>query len=168
MIRLAIDVGIRNVGYAVLSLEDNQLIYTASDCLVTSGHDLRYQLLEIHTKLLAQITRYRVSNIIYEEPVFARSSKLSCSLNQVTGIILLLGAVYNLPVKVYSAKEVKKILTGDYKATKVDVQNALSKYLPELSDIKFATDHESDAIGIGIVDYLSCSGATNEKVILSN
>lgn len=149
---LGIDVGITNVGTAIVSsskcLLYNNLISTKD--FKSTGD----KLVVIHNSLFDIIEKYKPDLLIYEMPVKVQGANGPKLLGAV-GIIEYLCALTNLEVLSKTATEIKKKVTGSGKADKQEVEEAVSKYLiNEKGTYKFTTDHEADAAAIALFPYL--------------
>lgn len=159
---LSLDVGIRNLGYAILKVEDGEISIVESGCFTTSNkHSLIQNLGSIYDFLSSTLVKFTFDYFVYEEPVFFHKSNIAASLNNVVGVILLSACHSGMNGKVYcySANEVKKAVTGKGKASKEEIQEWLKKKIKSLEKFTFKTDHESDAIAIGLTHILKLNNS---------
>lgn len=69
--------------------------------------------------------------------------------NMVTGLLYLLSGKLDKPIFEYAPTTVKKHITGNGRATKIELTNAIDTIINECGVI-VKTDHQSDSIGIAI------------------
>lgn len=152
---LGIDQGLANIGYCVMrtykDLLDEPVILESNTFITKSDDSLENRLGFIYDKLLSIIDKYPEISFIGCERLFYSGMRSSSILttNLVTGIIFLLANKTNKQVRDYPATSVKKIMTGDGKAKKDDIANAIN-HICAINDIlsKDRTDHENDSIAI--------------------
>jgi Holliday junction resolvasome RuvABC endonuclease subunit len=149
---LAIDPGYRNMGYCVG--DSSTLKVVVSGTIVTKGDNFPDQLRQLHMELEYLICEHNIVSLVYEKPVYAVGHKTGNKVQQSIAILLLLCAIYSIQdITTYTPSEIKLLLTNSGKASKIDIQQSILKYLP---DSTFKVDHESDAIGMYICWYNSC------------
>jgi crossover junction endodeoxyribonuclease RuvC len=115
------------------------------------------KLFNIYSAFLQLCFKYKPSTIIKEKE-FSRFIKSTKAISEVDGIINLAISIYNpyLELQTIAPTSIKKIITGDGKASKQNVLDSISKYLiKEQQDYKFKTLDCSDATATGIAYLLS-------------
>ena len=140
---LSIDIGITNYGWSIFDKEK----LVKSGTLVCSDNNLNYKILQSYNYFKSLIKEYKISSLVYEQPVFINRGINGPSINQCLGVLLLLSAQYSLKLSSYTATEVKKGITGTGKANKKDIMEALSILHPGTT---FTSDHEADAIALAL------------------
>ena len=85
------------------------------------------------------------------EDVFSlqKYPKSGITLGKVTGVILLAGYQVNVPVTEIPVCEVKKILTGNGNAGKMQIEIAVRHFLNLTTPIR--PYHASDALGLALI-----------------
>jgi crossover junction endodeoxyribonuclease RuvC len=73
-------------------------------------------------------------------------------LGKVTGVILLAGALNNLPIQEIPVREAKQVLTGNGNASKAQLEKSVRSRLALTTPIK--PDHASDALGLAIIGMM--------------
>ena len=148
---ISIDVGIVNIGYAIFEL-DKTLKYLHSGYLCTKHKkDTKNKLEIIYNFFNDIIEKQDLQTLIYEQPIFNRGIR-GAEVIKAEGVLLLLAGLHNLECFSYTAPNVKKTIAKDGKADKKQVENAVCDFLK--LKLSFKTDHESDAVAIGITHYL--------------
>lgn len=153
---LSVDIGSRNFGYSILEITEDKneqftfklikpvYIKLTADCIGD-------RLLLLKTRLEKEIEDELVDLIVYEDSKFKGRS--APDLHYVCGILWLLGAIYQIPVKRISPTKVKKALCGVGTAGKTEVEFAVLNLLSN-PPASFANDHVSDSVGIGIAHFI--------------
>lgn len=86
--------------------------------------------------------------VVVRERAFSRFSQETITLNKVCGVTeMTLWVVTQRPFEEVTATQVKKYVTGNGKASKEDVAEAIGNYCEHTV---FQTDDESDACGVAI------------------
>jgi crossover junction endodeoxyribonuclease RuvC len=149
---LGIDVGICNVGWSVLRI-NGDLWLVDYNRIKADQFALVDKIGHIAYNLKCLIDTYDIRAIAFEDPVFVGKGKNGPDLQKVVGVIYYLAYLYELPVYRYTASAVKKQVTGNGKANKKDVENAVRNELKLDDSVKFKTDHESDAVAVALTFY---------------
>ena len=161
MIYLGVDPGFVNIGYFILNSHNQEVTYGT----VISKHSaFEDKLVNIYNNFTELLTRYKVSVLIYEQPIFNQKGTTGQNINRAVGVVLLAAKQSNSNIQFhnYTAKQIKKSVTNTGTATKDEVDISVKKYF----DLKttFKTDHESDA-GAVIITYLNEHGIDPRRTI---
>lgn len=152
MKHLSVDVGYVNLGYCISTIEEDKFVYLSSDYVNTGKKQtLQDRLKHIYTHFSNIITTCKITDLIYERPVFNRGASGAGVMNA-EGVLILLAGQYNLNLHSYAATEVKKEISGSGKSDKQGVDDAVCKFLN--LQLRFKADHESDAVAIAITHFL--------------
>ena len=105
---------------------------------------------KIFSKLLV-ILKDEKPDLMVIEDVFSlqKYPKSGITLGKVTGIILLAGYQVDVPVTEIPVCEVKKILTGNGNAGKMQIEMAVRHFLNLTTPIR--PYHASDALGLALI-----------------
>jgi crossover junction endodeoxyribonuclease RuvC len=149
---LGIDPGLRIAGYGCISLESNSktpTIIEAGAILLDVDKSISYRLKQLYNDL-SEIIAEHAPDLIAVETIFTHKSHLSTAMimGHARGVILLAGEQANIPLIELAPTEIKKSVTGSGKATKEQVQHAVTGLLaltktPEPPDV-------ADALAIAI------------------
>lgn len=158
---LAVDQGLASIGYAVVRVEDGcSAKVIVSGSFETKPHQLIQKRIQNIMDVLEDVIRegkekgcrfaILATEDLFVGPVCARSVFI-VGTNMVTGGLMLLAEKHGMVVYQLAPTSVKKRVTGDGKAEKEDVEEAVQK----LSDFRIRDgqkikDHQTDAIAIGI------------------
>jgi crossover junction endodeoxyribonuclease RuvC len=150
---LGIDPGLNTTGYAVLEASGGApKICEAGVVRGKTRGDLCARLTEIHSGIVDVITSLQPSAVALEQ-LFShyKQPRTSILMGHARGVICLAAAQAGLAVTNYSATQIKKVLTGNGRAPKRQMQEAV-KYelrlatLPEPADV-------ADALAIALCHY---------------
>lgn len=145
---LGIDPGLQNTGWGVIDFNNNKLSYV--DCGVISTNakeEMSYRLRHLHQEISKIISQYSPDECAIEETFVNKNPLSSLKLGHARGVLMVSAANAGLSVSEYSARLVKKSVTGSGKADKIQIASMV-KYLLPFSDAK---KHDSaDALAIAI------------------
>lgn len=149
MIVLGIDPGLATTGYAVVEDQANTFVLHDSGLIRTKPRiPLPERLKQIFETLSQVGNRFSVQEMSCEKLFFSRNVKTAIQVAQARGVVLLYGAMNNLPVFEYTPSNVKMCLTGYGSADKKQMQKMVRLLLNLEKAPK--VDDEADAMGIAI------------------
>jgi crossover junction endodeoxyribonuclease RuvC len=147
---LGIDPGLNVTGYAVVEFDRQGA--KVCEAGIIRGHDrdsLTNRLLEIHAGV-TDVIRSLKPGIMALEQLYShyQRPRTAILMGHARGVICLAATQADIPVKHYSATQVKKILTGNGRAPKSQMQLAIQRELrlaalPEPADV-------ADALAIAL------------------
>lgn len=148
---LGIDPGTKNCGYAIINGERNHLSLIEAGLIKIKETKLQYQIAEFNEGINIILQNHKVDSVAIEDIFYAYNPKTVIKLAQFRGaisfkIIQELGNFYE-----YTPLQVKKALTGNGKADKIQVAFMVKKMLNITKDIKPLDI--TDAIAIAITHY---------------
>lgn len=162
---IGIDQGYANMGYCIVTfnLKENKYEILESGTKTTNADlDMSKRLGFIYVFLKDILTKYPEVDLVgcerlfHNKPMgksnFFQQRNKSASImktNMVTGVIYLASGEFDLKVSDFPPTTIKKQLTGSGKANKEDVEKAVYE-VANNQGIEIKTDHEADAIAIGI------------------
>lgn len=167
---LGVDQGYANCGLAVLRFYPNKKsnnieILKITTIKTNSSENMNKRLEKIYNFIIDIMNTYSIEAIGCEKlfvnnPMktgnpktdFFRTRNKSASIvntSFVTGIVFLISALYGINVYEFAPTSVKKKVTNNGKATKEELAKVIND-IASSQGIEIKTDHESDAIGIGI------------------
>ena len=149
LIILSADIGSRNFAHSILNFDEEQKTFTLVKSVYThlAADKIGDRLLVLQKRLEKDVEDHLVDLILFENSKF--SGKFAQDLNFVCGIMHLVAATYNLPIKWMSPTALKKGITGVGTAGKKEVDDAVKNYLTN-PPARFETNHESDAAALGV------------------
>lgn len=150
---LSIDLGSANLAFAVLTYKDSSFTLAEPPTyLKLIQPKIGDRLASIKLRLLDILDKYpKIEAIIFEDSVFRGAN--APALNYVAGLFYLIASERNIYIESIKPTQVKKIITGDGKADKIELAKKAASLLP-VSDSVFQNDHCSDAVAIGMSYFL--------------
>jgi crossover junction endodeoxyribonuclease RuvC len=153
---LGIDPGLQVTGYAVLEVRpDRPRVCEAGVIKSSEGRqktDLAPRLLSLYNSLVEIIEQYRPQVVVVEQ-LYAHYNhpRTAILMAHARGVIFLAAAHKQLPVISYAATRIKKTITGHGRASKEQMQYAITSELglpklPEPNDV-------SDALAAALCHY---------------
>ena len=154
---LGIDPGLNITGYSVIDTDGNQFSIVEGGVVRSKRTDsLGDRLKEIHEGLSEVIERYKPDCAGLEELYSHYANPTTAIIMwHARGVICLACAEHGVPVQPYAATQIKKVMTGNGRAPKSQVQLAVASYLrldsiPEPADV-------ADAAAIAICHHFLSS-----------
>lgn len=148
---LGIDPGLQRTGYAVVTGDANERrrVLEAGVVRLNPRRPIEARLVELQESLAQIITGHRPDVLVCEQ-LYAhyKHPRTAILMGHARGVILALAAQRRLEVLHVAATQVKKMLTGNGRASKAQMQRAVAAMLrlatpPEPHDV-------ADAIAIGL------------------
>ena len=153
---LGVDPGLNITGYGVLRQGQRRTPQLAEAGVVRggSGGELPPRLKAIHDGLQEIVESLRPTAIAIEQ-LYAHYERPTTSIlmGHARGVICLVAAQHQIPVYDYAATKVKKLLTGNGRAPKLQMQEAIQRELtlprlPEPADV-------ADALAVALCHFYS-------------
>lgn len=158
---LGIDPGLRCTGYGVIEAKkgnfdfpdkraDNNITLLEAGVIKTSSKEkLATRLNRIYKGLLQVAELYQPQVIVIEELYsYYQNPRTAIIMAHARGVICLVGSQMNIDVIGYSAKRVKKSITGTGAAKKIQMQKVIKKMLNLKKDP--TPDDIADALALAI------------------
>jgi len=150
MIILGIDPGSIFCGYGVIKIQSNNLKLIEYGVIKAKKKQEKYplRLKEIFIRLQAVIERTLPDETAIESMFYSKNVQSLIKLSQARAIAMLVSSLRDIPVIDYSPREVKKAVTGNGNADKIQVQYMVKKLLniEETNEFYDATDALAVAI----------------------
>ncbi len=152
---LGIDPGLNTTGYGVIEASGNRVkLIEAGVIRGKSRGDLPARLQEIYTGLVEVLAALKPTAVAIEQ-LYSHYERPQTAIlmGHARGVICLAAAQAGLEIVNYAATQVKKTLTGNGHASKVQMQHAVKfelklESLPEPADV-------SDALAVALCHYYS-------------
>lgn len=150
---LGIDPGLNTTGYGVIEASGNRVkLIEAGVIRGKSRGDLPARLQEIYTGLVEVVAALKPMAVAIEQ-LYSHYERPQTAIlmGHARGVICLAAAQAGLPIRSYAATQVKSLLTGNGRAPKSQVQQAVCrefglKEVPEPPDV-------ADALAIALCGY---------------
>ncbi len=151
---LGIDPGIARVGWAIIERNQSVITTRSYGCITTNQSDEdSIRLLRISKHIALIIKKHKPDSIALEELFFATNAKTVIGVGQARGVILLVAAAHDISIFSYSPLEVKRAITGDGHADKLQVGRMVQMTL-KLSNLP-KPDDTADALAIALTHAYS-------------
>lgn len=150
---LGIDPGLNTTGYGVIEIRNGQMeLVEAGVVRSHRGDSLEVRLLTLNTGIAEVITALQPGSMAVED-LYAHYERPTTAIlmGHARGVLCLAAAQANLPVFHYKATQIKRVLTGNGRAPKPQVQLAVMQQLglrtmPDPPDV-------ADALAIAACHY---------------
>ena len=155
MLILGIDPGTATTGYGFLHLKSNKLTVGDFGLIETSALlSPGKRLVEIHKKLSRIIDVHKPDVVSIEQLFFYNNQKTAIRVGQAQGVMIFSSTLKKLEVFEYAPGKIKKIISGNGRANKREVQVALRKILgSKVKSKKYKKTHFDNAADALAVAY---------------
>ena len=147
------DVGTVNSATSIISINTSTKKITLDYFKYLKLPDISFEekLLKFEAYFSKVIEKYSPDFISYESPYI--KSRNGQQLIMVCGILVLCGAKKSIKSHGYPASTVKKQVSGNGKADKKELEQAVKEHLRLDKNFKFENDHVSDSVAIALTHY---------------
>jgi crossover junction endodeoxyribonuclease RuvC len=145
---LGIDPGTRNMGYAIISLENGKIFLVEAGLIKMKAENLQFQIPQMVEGLDRVFKNHTIDEVAMEDIFYAHNPATTIKLAQFRGAIMLKLIQEFGQFSEYTALQVKKALTGKAKASKEQVNFMVKRLLNIKKEIK--PMDISDAIAVAI------------------
>jgi crossover junction endodeoxyribonuclease RuvC len=148
---IGIDPGLASTGVGMVCGSMNRIKSYAFHTITTSKTtSLPNRLQQIYFSINEILNQHKPDLLVIED-IFTLSCypKSGITLAKVTGVILLAASQFNIKVTEIPVREAKKVLTGNGKANKQQLEKAVRHLLGRLEPIR--PNHASDALALGVI-----------------
>lgn len=154
---LGIDPGSGRLGIGLIEIVGGKPQLMHYDCIVTTPNSPETQKLSyIYDELIRHLNEIKPDLLAIETLFFARNITSAFSVGQARGVVLLAAAQANIEVVEIAPLKLKKVLLGNGKAKKKDVQNFIRQYF-EIDKSKKLGDDAADAVAIALSQVVLAS-----------
>jgi len=136
MLILGIDPGTRNMGYAILKLENSKISLVEAGLIKIKAEELQYQIPQMVEAIESIFKNFEIDEVAMEDIFYAHNPKTTIKLAQFRGAIMLKILQEFGQFNEYTALQVKKALTGKAKADKTQVAFMVKRLLNIKKEIK--------------------------------
>lgn len=136
MLILGIDPGTRNMGYAILKLENSKISLVEAGLIKIKAEELQYQIPQMVEAIESIFKNFEIDEVAMEDIFYAHNPKTTIKLAQFRGAIMLKILQEFGQFSEYTALQVKKALTGKAKADKTQVAFMVKRLLNIKKEIK--------------------------------
>ena len=161
MLILGIDPGTATTGYGLVESNGTGRAKVIKWGLIETDKDgFKEKRLEvIYKQTLAIIKSNSPDLFVMEKVFFATNAKTAIAVGQAQGVLLLAASKTNVKVVEYAPGTIKKVITGDGRAKKKDIQKAIRKILgnqvKSKAHKKTHFDNAADALAVALTHAMS-------------
>ncbi|MDD3835154.1 MAG: crossover junction endodeoxyribonuclease RuvC [Sulfurimonas sp.] len=148
MIILGIDPGTRNMGYALIKLENSKISLVEAGLIKMKAENLQFQIPQMVEALDIIFKNHTIDEVAVEDIFYAHNPATTIKLAQFRGAIMLKLLQVHGIFSEYTALQVKKALTGNGKATKEQVSFMVKRLLNIKKEIKPLDISDAMAVAI--------------------
>lgn len=158
---LGIDPGTRNMGYAIIALENGKISLVEAGLIKMKAEDLQFQIPQMVEAIDNLFKKHIIDEVAMEDIFYAHNPKTTIKLAQFRGAIMLKLLQEFGQFSEYTALQVKKALTGKAKASKEQVAFMVKRLLNIKKEIKPLDI--SDAMAVAITHSQRVKLTQNKK-----
>jgi len=127
---LGIDPGTTIMGFGLIKVEKNQMVFLQLNELNLSKFDGHYlKLKRIFERTIELIDTYHPDEIAIEAPFFGKNVQSMLKLGRAQGVAMAAGLSREIPITEYEPKKIKMAITGNGNASKEQVAKMLQQLL---------------------------------------
>lgn len=155
MLILGIDPGTATTGYGLVNLNGKGNEVVTWGLIETDKSHLKERRLDfIFEETIKLIKLHRPDVFVFEKVFFSSNAKTAIAVGQAQGVMLLAAHKTRVPVEEYAPGTIKKLITGNGRANKKEVQLHIRKILGSRvqSEARKKThfDNAADALAIAL------------------
>ena len=164
MIILGIDPGTATTGFGIVRLSEKGNEVVGWGLIETSKTSLKENRLDfIYEETLKLITKYSPDVFVIEKVFFSNNAKTVIAVGQAQGVLLLAASKSKVTVMEYAPGTIKKMITGNGRANKKEVQKHIKEILgnrvTSKKNKKTHFDNEADALAIALTHAMKLTEA---------
>lgn len=130
MLILGIDPGTATTGYGVIEASNEDMKVVSYGLIETKKEGTpEARLQSIHDQMLGVIGKFKPDIVAIEMLFFATNAKTAMRVGQACGVIMLSAAHSNVPMIEYAPGKIKKSVSGNGRADKLQMQKSVREYL---------------------------------------
>ena len=148
MIILGIDPGTRNMGYALINLEKGIISLVEAGLIKMKAEDLQFQIPQMVEAIGMIFQNHKIDEVSMEDIFYAHNPATTIKLAQFRGAIMLKLLQEFGQFHEYTARQVKKAITGKGKASKEQVNFMVKRLLNIKKEIKPLDISDAMAVAI--------------------
>jgi len=145
---LGIDPGTRNMGYALISLENGKISLIEAGLIKMKAENLQFQIPQMVEGFDRIFQNHKIDEVAMEDIFYAHNPATTIKLAQFRGAIMLKLLLEFGGFAEYTALQVKKALTGKGKASKEQVNFMVKRLLNIKKEIKPLDISDAMAVAI--------------------
>ncbi len=146
---LGIDPGTHFLGYGVVSYQEKNFFIQKYGALSLSRYKTISEKFQyIYQKITLLLNDFSCTAIAMEDSFYGKNAQSMLKLGRIQGLMLGLAIKKNIPIIIYAPKKIKKAITGNGNASKIQVAHMVQK----ICQVQISFNHldASDALATAI------------------
>jgi crossover junction endodeoxyribonuclease RuvC len=128
MIILGLDPGTATTGYGVIKANGKSVNAINWGLIETDKEkEIAYRLIDIYVQLNKILKDYKPDVVAIEKIFFATNAKTAIAVGQAQGVMFYCAARSNIQIAEYAPGTIKKVVAGNGRADKKDIQKSVRK-----------------------------------------
>jgi len=148
MVILGIDPGTRNMGFALIELNNGKISLVTAGLIKMKAEGLQFQIPQMVEGITSLFKNHKIDEVAMEDIFYAHNPATTIKLAQFRGAIMLTLLQEFGQFHEYTALQVKKALTGKGKASKEQVNFMVKRLLNIKKEIKPLDISDAMAVAI--------------------
>ncbi len=148
---LGVDPGTKNLGYGYIQFSKGSVVQVESGIIQSKQSNFNYRIFEVGNSFLDLIQDLKPSIVVVEKIFYGKNIDSAFKLGHIRGFCIISSLKFG-EIFEYTAREVKKGITGSGSACKSVVKSFICKQL-KLNPLK-VTDDESDALALAYYHFM--------------
>lgn len=167
---LGIDPGTATSGYGILRIKNHNVFDVIDFGLIETDKEEKpeQRLHSIHSQLGGLIDQHRPKVVAIEKLFFFRNAKTVMRVGQAQGVMLFCAAQKETEVVEYAPARIKRVISGNGRADKKEMQRSLRKVLgPGVRSRKYKKTHfdnAADALAVALCHAYHLNGNAVDKI----
>lgn len=163
MVILGIDPGTATTGWGILKKNGKGYAAVEWGLIETKKENTPpKRLISIYTQLSNIIKYHRPNVVAIERLFFATNAKTAMRVGQAQGVMLYAAARKNISVYEYAPGTIKKVVSGNGRSSKKEMQQAIRKYfgarVRSRKNAKTHFDNAADALAVALCHTIRIKG----------
>ena len=155
MLILGLDPGTATTGYGLIKIQEKGLEVIEFGLIETDKDGQpEKRLAQIFKELLVILDKFSPDVAAMEKLFFATNAKTAMRVGQAQGVLLLAAASRKVPIFEYAPGNIKKVVAGNGRADKIEIQKAVRKFLGakvrKKTGQKTHFDNAADALAVAL------------------
>jgi crossover junction endodeoxyribonuclease RuvC len=164
MLILGIDPGTATTGYGFLTVKGKSTTVENWGLIETDKNGFKENRLEkIYKETSDLLKLYKPDVFVMEKIFFATNAKTAIAVGQAQGVLLLAASKGKVRVEEYAPGTIKKMITGDGRAKKNEIQKAvrriLGNHIKSEAHKKTHFDNAADALAVALTHAMKLNGS---------
>ncbi len=126
---LGIDPGTNILGYGIIDFSEKPKVLDCNVIQLTDYEDQQTKLKEIFLRIQEIVESYQTGILSIELPFYGKNPQSMLKLGRAQGVAIAAGILMGMEIHEFSAKKIKKSVTGNGNASKIQVAEMVTRIL---------------------------------------